>query len=208
MEMESGGAVYARVPAGGATALDAAIRQARGERLSEGPLGVIAYEPAGHAFALVDRWGRPDDMPAWAEESDLAMAKELVALSALVGEVVGFYEVEDSTGLYAVWREGVLVRELVWTEAGWSRVEGEAQPWETGLFAPELLERALEDARDSGRDEAPIRESFGAGRIVVGATWPGPHRMAELIRTAIKAPAHGLAPWPRRRDVVKQLRSG
>ena len=75
--MDSSGAVYAQVPAGGVDALEAGVREARLIGRNSSPLGVLAYDPAVHSFALVDRWGRPDDMPHWAEDPDLELAKEL-----------------------------------------------------------------------------------------------------------------------------------
>lgn len=207
--MDSGGAVYAKVPAGGAAALEAAIRRAR-PHPNTGPLGVLACDPARHAFALVDRWGRSDDMPRWAEGPDAARAAELAALSREVGEVVAFYEVEEGSllGVYAVWREGALARELHCYEGEWTRVAGEPQPWEAPLFAPARLEQALQDARDDDRDEAPVRAAFAPGRLVEGARGPAPQRMAVAIREALRGPPHGFQPWPRRRDVVMQLEAG
>ena len=146
--METGGAVYAKIPGGGVAALEAAIREVRGKRLEEGPLGVVACDPAAHAFALVDRWGKGDDLPSWAEEPDLALATELAALSRHVGEVVAFFEIEDDFGVYALWRDGQLARELHWLAGAWAKVEGEAQAWEAGFFEARFLERALENVRD------------------------------------------------------------
>jgi hypothetical protein len=76
--MGSCGVVYAKVPVGGATALDAAVRAARAVSRHSSPLGVLALDPALHAFAIVDRWGHRDDMPMWAEEPDLSSALELL----------------------------------------------------------------------------------------------------------------------------------
>ena len=203
--MDSSGAVYAKVPTGGVAALEAAIETVRGRGFHAGPLGVLAFDPALHEYGIVDRWGRSDDMPAWSEGPDLNDARELRALSRLVGDVVAFYEVDEglTTGVYGAWREGELVRALEWADDEWCRVEGEPQPWEAPLFAPERLAHALENAADDGQDEAAPRAAFAAGRIERGARWPAPDRMAVHIRTAHPGPAHGFLPWPRRSDVVK-----
>jgi hypothetical protein len=164
-------------------------------------LGVVAFDPAVHAFALVDRWGKSDNMPDWSEEPDLSQADELAALSRDVGQVVAFYEIEEgsTSGVYGAWNDGELVRELEWADDQWVKVAGQPQSWEAPLFGTDELDSALEAARDDGRDEAEVRAAFAAGSIQSGAAWPVPQRMAVFIRTALRAPAHGLEPWPRRR---------
>ena len=206
--MECSGAVYARIPPDGLPALESAVRQARRASRHASPLGVIAGQPDLHGFAMVDRWGKSDDMPLWSEGPDLAQAPELVALSRAVGEVVAFYEIDEGStfGVYGAWRDGALVRGLVWGDDEWMRVQGDPQSWEAGLFAPEALARALEDAREDGREEAPIEAGFASGRVTSGASQPAPRAMARLIREALRAPAHGLQPWPRRTELVKRVR--
>lgn len=49
--MDSGGAVYAKVPAEGVAVLEAAVKEARLSGRSSSPLGVLAYDPALHTFA-------------------------------------------------------------------------------------------------------------------------------------------------------------
>jgi hypothetical protein len=49
------GVVYAKVPVGGATALDAAVKAARAVSKHSSPLGVLALDPAQHAFARSPR---------------------------------------------------------------------------------------------------------------------------------------------------------
>jgi tetratricopeptide (TPR) repeat protein len=202
--MDSIGAVYAKVPAGGVSALDAAVREARGIGRNSSPLGVLAFDPAVHSFALVDRWGRPDDMPHWAEDPDPGLAVELAALSRMVGEVIALYEVDEGTtmGIYLAWRDGVLVRNLQWAADQWQCVEGEPQPWEATLFDPEALHTALKRADDKEQ----CRAMFDAGRIVRGASWPGPERISRNIRTVNPAPDFGFAPWPRRKELEERNR--
>ncbi|MGE0709726.1 MAG: hypothetical protein AB7N76_22105 [Planctomycetota bacterium] len=204
--MSSGGAVYARVPAGGVVELEAAIRAARGGQRQRGPLGVLACEP-GHLFALVDRWGRGDDMPRWSEGPDPRLAEELAALSRAVGQVVAFFEVDEGEelGLYGVWQDGELTRWLVWCDGGWCEVEGEPQSWEGGLFTPERRAEAIEEARDWGGDPAAVEAAYASGRLVTGASAPRAREMALLIRTALAAPPYGVQPWPRRREALQQL---
>lgn len=200
--MESSGAVYAKVPAGGVPALEAALGRAAAGRSSAFP-GVIAHDPGG-AFALVDRWGKSDDLPGWAEGPDLAMAAELAALAREVGEVVAFYEIDDgaSLGVYGAWRDGELVRGLVWSDGVWDTVVGEPQLWERPLFAGTALADALDDASVDGFDEVPVRAAFAVGHLGPGATAPAPRAMAAKIRAALGAPAHGFLPWPLRRDLL------
>lgn len=211
--MQSSGAVYAKVGAGGVEQLERAIVAARAARPARGPLGVLAFTPGEHAFALVDRWGKSDDMPHWSEGPDPAQATELTALSRDAGEVVGFYEVDEGTefAVYAHWRDGALARALVWGDGEWMRAEGEPQAWEAPLFGAEGLEQALADAREDGHDEADVRAAYAKGRIEAGARWPRPGFAPHLTRAvlgALRAPAWGVQPWPRRRDVVAALPKG
>ncbi len=201
--METEGAVYARVPGGDVAALEAAIQQAR-SHASSGPIGVIAFDPAKHAFALVDRWGKSDDMAHWAEGPDLETANELAKLSQLVGEVVAFYTVEEgmSLGVYGAWKDGVLVRGLEYAEGEWYRASGEPQPWEAPLFAPAEKAKALASARDDGRDPATVEAAFAKGRIEQGAAYPLPPLIPVHVRDVLRAPSYGVQPWPRRRDAL------
>lgn len=203
--MGSCGVVYAKVPVGGETALDAAVKAARGVSKHSSPLGVLALDPAQHAFAIVDRWGHRDDMPMWAEEPDLSSALELFALSEAVGEVVAFFDVDDGTefGVYGAWKHGELVRELMWAGDHWATVEGAPQPWEAPLFAPESLARALEYPQGP---ESDIRAAFAAGQLAAGARWPVPDGLAVPIRAILRGPAYGFEPWPRRKELVNQNR--
>lgn len=202
--MQCGGAVYARVPAEGVSRLEEAIRKVR-TRLERGPLGVLLFTAGEHDVALVDRWGKSDDMPHWSEGPDLTSAAQLAALSREVGEVTAYYEVDDgdSLGVYGTWRDGALVRGLVRGDDEWMHVEGTPQPWEAALFAPAALERALSDARLDGDDEDAVRAAVAAGQLVRGSRWPRPPVLRALL-TGLRAPAdHGR--WPRRRDALKQL---
>lgn len=204
--MQAGGAVYARVPDGSVERLEAAIKAVRAG--ARGPLGVLKLVPGEHAFACVDRWGKSDDVPPFAERHDtVEAAKELAALSREVGEVVAFYEVEDGAeyGVYVHWRDGQVARHLGRTDGEWSHVVGEPQPWEAGLFAPERLEEVLQYAEDDGLGPDAVRAAFAAGRLAKGAALPRPHRIAELVARSLRAPLYGFQPWPRRRDEVKRL---
>lgn len=202
--MDSSGAVYAKVPAGGVVTLEAAIKEARLIGRSSSPLGVLAYDQAIHSFALVDRWGRSDDMPHWAEDPDLGLAKELVALSRLVGEAIAFYEVDEGTtmGIYAAWRDGVRVRNLQWAADRWECVEGEPQSWDVALFTPEALHNALTGAPDKDQ----VRALFDSKQIALHASWPRPEGISVGIRTIHPAPAFGFTPWPRRKELEKRNR--
>jgi len=206
--MSSMGAVYAQVPAGGVPALEQAVKAAREKTQRPSPLGVLAFDPAVHRFAVVDRWGPSDDMPSWSEGPDLDEAVELVELSRAVGEVFAFYEVDEglTMGLYATWLHGERVRALEWANDQWCRVEGEPQHWEAPLFGPELLERALENARDRGQEEEAIRTLFTERRILLEARLPVPDALSGFFRTTGPGPAYGFEPWPRRRELEKQLR--
>jgi hypothetical protein len=206
--MECAGVVYAKVPAGGLAELERAVKDARAVSHHSSPLGVLACDPAIHRFAIVDRWGKPDDMPIWSEDPDLSTASELEALSRAVGEVVAFYEVEEGStmGIYAAWRDGTLVRDLEWAEDQWVKVEGEPQPWEASLFGAESLERALERARYNGSSEDDVRAAFAAGTIEPGSSCPMPEGMAIYIRTSLDGPAYGFEPWPRRKVLVEKNR--
>lgn len=202
--MDSAGAVYAKVPAGGAAILEAAVREARLAGRSDSPLGVLAFDPAHQTFAIVDRWGRGDDMPDWAEDPDLGLAVELATLSSLVGEVIAFYEVDGGTtmGIYAAWRDGVLVRNLEWAADQWQSARGERQAWEAPLFKRQALQEALDVATDKDR----VRALFVAQRIVANACWPRPEGITLAIRTVHPAPDFGFMPWPRRRELVASAR--
>lgn len=205
--MEASGAVYARIPAGGLAALEAAVREARPSSRRSSPLGVLAGDPAAHAFALVDRWGKSDEMPVWSEGPDLSKAPELAALSRAVGEVVALYEIDDgqSLGVYGAWRDGALVRGLVRGDGEWMDVEGEPQAWEVGLFSAAAQAEALAVAEEDGQDPGPIEAAFAGGRVTQGAAYPAPLAMARVIREALRAPAYGFQPWPRRSELIKQL---
>jgi hypothetical protein len=206
--MDSIGAVYARIPDGNLDQLAAAVVASRAVSHHSSPLGVLAGEPAQHAFAVVDRWGRSDNMPLWGEDPALGLAVELIELSRRVGDVIALYEIDEGAtlGLYGAWKDGQLVRDLQWADFQWSVVEGEPQVWEAPLFAPAALERALAAARDDGRDEQEVRDAFAAGRIVAGQAWPMPEGLALHIRNVCRGPAFGFTPWPRRQDLVDALR--
>jgi hypothetical protein len=199
------GAVYARVPAGGVPALEAAIKEARAVSKHSSPLGVLAFDPALHAFAVVDRWGPQDNMPIWAEYPDLGMAFELAALSRSVGEVIAFHEIDEglTQGFYGGWKDGTLVRDLQWMDGMWIRVEGEPQPWETPMFTDEAFKYALEIAAD---DPEPVRAAFSKRRIEVQAAWPTPVEISRNICKVHSGPAFGFRPWPRRNELVDKNR--
>lgn len=205
--MECGGAVYARVPAGGLAALEDAIQRVRDPRWpGRGPLGVLACTLGQHDLALVDRWGKSDDMPRWAEGPDLSRAEELAALSQEVGEVIGYYDIEDGDQVlvYGHWKDGTLGRALCALEREWTHVQGTPEPWETDLFSSKALERALSAAQDDEQDEAPVRAAFESGRLTQGARWPRPAVIGALSK-ALRLPTYGSQPWPRRADAVKKL---
>lgn len=184
--MECGGAVYARVPGGGVAALEAAVTAARA---SGAAIGVLGLDPAKHAFALVDRWGKSDDMPRWAEGPDLSRATGLAELSRAVGEVVAFYEVEDGgqLGVYGVWRDGALVRSLVFLE-DWAAT-GAPEPWEAAFCAKVKAEDP---------DQAAAPDALGPG-----GPRPGGVSLGGVIWRHLGAVGWGLQPWPRRRDALK-----
>jgi hypothetical protein len=140
-------------------------------------------------------------MPSWAEDPDLASARELCVLSAAVGDVVAFFDVDEGTelGYYGTWRDGELVRDLQWAGGRWEKVEGEPQPWEAALFDPASLARALEYPQGT---ETEIRATYSTGQLTEGARWPVPDAAAIPIRTFLRAPAYGFDPWPRRSAVV------
>jgi hypothetical protein len=206
--MNSTGAAYSRIPGGELAALERAVREAREQGKSDSPLGVLAGDPVAHSFALVDRWGPRDSMPAWSEGPDLAMARGLLALSRSVGEVVALYEIDEGAtmGVYGVWKDGKLVRDLQWLNGAWYAVSGEPQAWEQPLFAAAALEDAIERARMDGRDEGQVRSAFATGRITAGASWPSPEGVVRFILAAYRAPAWGFTPWPRRSEVLEGLR--
>ena len=207
--MSSMGAVYARVPAGGVLELEEAIRNARAMSKHTSPLAVLCFEEGKHQCAVVDRWGRSDDMPIWAEECDLAIAVELVELSRISGEVIAFYEVDEglTMGIYGTWRDGALMRNILWADNQWYRVEGEPQPWEKPMFAPEVLQEALQNARDYGSDETAIKGVFEAGCIALNASLPVPNALSGHIWKVYPAPAYGFSPWPRRKELVDKIRA-
>lgn len=203
--MQCGGAVYARVPAGGVTALDEAIKKVRDRALSRGPLGVLAHTPGQSEFAVVDRWGKSDDMPRWAEGPDLSKTEELAALSKEVGEVIAYYDVDDGDGLLVLghWRDGTLVRGLQRLEE-WADVRGTPEPWEAELFSTQALEQALQDIQEDGGDEEEVRAAFAGGHIAQGAQWPRPPVLRAMMKS-LRLPSYGFQPWPRRADEVKRL---
>jgi hypothetical protein len=194
--MQSGGAVYARVPAGGVTALEEAIKKVRNPGLSRGPLGVVVHTPGQSDFAVVDRWGKSDDMPRWSEGPDLSQAEELVALSREVGEVIAYFDVEDGdlVLVYGHWRDGALMRSLVRLEGEGYAVTGTPEPWEAELFSAPALERALRMVREDGGDEAPVRAAFASGHIAQGARWPAPPIIGVVMKV-LKLPRWGSTPW-------------
>ena len=198
------GAVYAKVPVEGIPALEAAISQARAVSRHSSPLGVLAFDPALHSFAVVDRWGPQDNLPIWAEYPDLGMAVELAALSRAVGEVIAFHEMDEglTQGFYGLWKEGVLVRDLQWMDGAWIRVEGEPQPFEEPLFTEEALRYALEISDGA---EA-VRTAFAKKRIEVNDAWPTPSALSRNICRIHPGPAFGFQPWPRRRELVDKIR--
>ncbi|NLI77584.1 MAG: hypothetical protein GX442_14250 [Candidatus Riflebacteria bacterium] len=207
--MNSTGAVFARIPAGGLEALATAVTQARAVSRHSSPLGILAGDAVNHGFALVDRWGPRDNMPMWGEGPDLDVAAELAVLSRLVGEVVAFYTIDEglTMGLWGAWKNGTLARKLWWSDGRWEWADGEPQPWEKPLFAPDALESALLQAREEGRDEGEVRAAFIAERIAAGAAFPVPNWLSGHIRVLCRAPGWGFEPWPRRSEVVAQLPS-
>lgn len=202
------GAVYARLPAGGREALVEALRRIATQRRQPVFLGVLAGEPGVQDFALVDRWGRQDDMPAWAAHLDLAVATELAGLSAAVGEVVACYDQDEglTMGIYGAWRDGVLVRELLWQDGSWARVDGEPQPWEASSFTDAALAGSL-DRADAG-EHAEVRAAFAARRFAPGARWPMPDQLVRGIIAACRAQPFGFQPWPPRREALAQAPRG
>jgi hypothetical protein len=212
--MDSDGAVWARVPANDVAALDAVIKGVRSATRRDSPLGVLAFDPAAHAFALVDRWGHADDLPVWAESLDPAEATELAALSEAVEEVVAFHVLDEGLlqGVYGHWRSGALVRGLVWTDERWSQATGTPQDWETCMFSSAHLARAIEDTQDDGGDEAATRAAFARGQIVAGECHPRPGTpglsLLEAMLSVLRAPRWGFSPWPRRRDVLRNMAEG
>jgi hypothetical protein len=212
--MDTFGAVFARVRGGDVAGLEAAVREVRGSRPSEGPLGVLAFEAGAHDFALVDRWGRSDDPPGWFEsdsddDADDGRFTPLTRLSALCGEVVAEYSVEMDLCKFVHSRDGEVVRFLEWCEGAWTVVRGEPQTWEAGLFEPAWLEASLENARDGGGDEDEVRAAFAAGHLVQGSRWPtlitAAVSVSGALRERLRLPTYGFQPWPKRADVVKTL---
>ncbi|MBI4861163.1 MAG: hypothetical protein HY815_13035 [Candidatus Riflebacteria bacterium] len=198
------GAVCARVPAGGVPALEEAIREARSVTRSSGPLGVLAFDPALHRFAVVDRWGRQDNMPAWSEEPDLGRAPELAKLSQTVGEVVAFYEMDDglTMGVYGAWKDGTLIRDLQWMNGSWMRVQGEPQPWEESAFSDRALREVLDCADEPDKEE--IRSAYARNQIIVDTRWPRPFFN---VCQACQAPPFTFMPWPRRSELTDRIRA-
>lgn len=205
--MDCSGAVYARFPEGGIPALEEAIRAARSVSKHFSPLKVLGGDPAKHAFAVVDRWGRTDNIPVWVEGPDLEGAKELAELSRLVGDVVAFYLIDEglTVGIYGAWKDGRLVRNLQWGDFQWLVADGEPQPWEAPLFTPEALEDNLECARYDGQEEAEVRAVFAAGRITASAAFPSPKNLARHLLAACPGPLYGFEPWPPRSTLVNEL---
>lgn len=197
--MESSGAVWVRVGAEGLGAVEGALAS-----LPRGyALGVLRYEPGEHSFALVDRWGKSDDVPRFVD--DERAREPYAALSATVGEVVAYYDIEEGSELATVlvWRDGALARRIYWADGEWCEVEGEPEAWEAGLFTPERRDRAFEYREDDEAAQAVLREAFARGVIEQGAR--GPEPWAPALWSAIRAPAPGFSPWPRRRDVLNAL---
>lgn len=204
--MDTDGVVWARVPGNEPEALEALITQLRSTTRRDSPLGVLAFDPAVHAFALVDRWGGQDYLPDWAAAVDLAHAPELAALSGLVGEVVAFHTLDSGSlqGIYGHWQQGQLVRGLVWIDEHWAQVRGTPQAWEAPLFGPGHLAAALEDA---GSQEAEVRAAYARGQIVAGEAHPRPgdypHTLLAAMVQVLRAPRWGFSPWPPRSEVLR-----
>ncbi|HNV72824.1 MAG TPA: hypothetical protein PKO06_24160 [Candidatus Ozemobacteraceae bacterium] len=205
--MDSSGAVYAKFPAGGVEALEQAVSEARKASRHTSPIKVLGGDPIRHAYAVVDRWGRSDNMPIWAEGPDLTTAFELVELSRLVGDVVAFYTIDDglSMGIYGAWKDGRLVRNLQWMDDQWQVVEGDPQPWEKPLFSSESREACLECARDNGWDESEVQKMFQAGVLQPGFRFPIAHGLVRHINAACPGPLYGFEPWPARRTLLEDL---
>ncbi len=203
--MNSYGAVYARVPGGGVPELETAIKEARAVSKHSSPLGVLAFDPAIHSFAVVDRWGRSDNLPIWAEGPDLSLAFELAVLSKSVGDVIAFYAIDEGLemGIFGAWKDGRLVRDLQWMDYKWSRVEGEPQLWEAPLFSEENLQKSLERA-DSPES---VREAFAKNRFIPDSQWPDPPGLITAIRTVYPGPLMGFSPWPPRKELVEKNRA-
>ncbi len=212
--MESDGAVWARVPGNRVADLDAVIKTVRSSTQRDSPLGVLAFDPAAHAFALVDRWGRTDDMPVWVEYMDPAQATELAALSEAVEDVVAFHVLDEGSlqGVYGHWQSGSLVRGLVWADEHWQEATGTPQSWEAPMFSPAHLARALEDTRDSRGDEEATRAAFARGHILAGEYHPRPGtpglNLLDAMVSVLRAPRWGFSPWPPRRDVLRAMSKG
>jgi len=205
--MDSSGVVYARIPGGGTAALAAAVEEARRITGQSSPLGMLCGEEGKHAFAVVDRWGGADNMPGWAEGPDLTSARELAELSRIVGEVVAFYQIDEGAtmGIYGAWKDGKLVRNLLWYDYAWQVVEGEPQPWEAGLFTPEARAKALEDAEWDKKDPAEVHAVFDRGCVVPGASQPHPGGLIRFFCASFLAPLYGFQPWPPRKELVAAL---
>jgi hypothetical protein len=212
--MDSDGAVWARVPANDVVALETVIRKVRSSTRRDSPLGVLAFDPAAHAFALVDRWCHADDMPVWVEYMDPAQSTELAALSEAVEEVVAFHVLEGGLlqGVYGHWRSGDLVRGLVWADERWLQATGAPQEWETPMFSSAHLAQALEDAREAGDDEEVTRATFARGHIMAGECHPRPgtpgFNLLDAMISVLRAPRWGVRPWPPRRDVLRDMAKG
>lgn len=205
--MDCDGAVYAKFPDGGIAALEEAIKNARAAGKEFSPLKVLGGDPAVHQFAVVDRWNRTDYPPMWVEASDPAIAKELAELSAQVGEVIAFYLIDGglTSGIYAAWSNGNLVRNLQWGDFMWLVAEGEQQPWEKPLFSPQELEASLEAARDDGLEDSEALNAFVGSKIAPMAHFPRPNNLIRYINEACPGPRYGFQPWPKRSDLVKEL---
>ncbi|MGV8041061.1 MAG: hypothetical protein AB2L07_13605 [Thermoanaerobaculaceae bacterium] len=207
--MDTDGVVWARVPGNDPAALEAVITQLRATTRRDSPLGVLAFDPAVHAFALVDRWGGQDYLPDWAATLDLAHAPELAALSGLVEEVVAFHTLDGGSlqGIYGHWKQGRLVRGLVWIDEHWAQAWGTPQAWEAPLFAPGHLAAAIEDA---GPEDGAVREAYARGEVVAGEAHPRPgdygHTLLGAMVQVLRAPRWGFSPWPPRSEVLKARR--
>jgi hypothetical protein len=200
--MEASGTVYARVPDKDPAKVDAAIRSCR-KWASRGPLKVLAYDPAAHDFALIDRFGKSDDVPSWSGKH--AEADDFMALSRALGDVVAHYDVEGQQWAeFAHWKDGALVRSLTYGDGQWSKVEGQPQAWEAAFFAPGAVNELLDLLSDQPELQAELRAVVAARTVAPGARFPFP---SAAIFQPLRGPAFGFRPWPRRKDVVKEVES-
>lgn len=198
--MEAGGDMYARVPDKDPARLEAAIRAVR-KVPTRGPLGVLKFDPAAHDFAVIDRWGKSDDVPSWSGKH--AEGDDLAALSREVGDVVAHYDVDGTSHAeLAHWHQGALVRSLSFGDGQWMTVEGTPQAWESAFFEGAREQEMMDLFIDEPDKQAKVKAAFAARTIERGAQlpWPMPR-----VWQALRAPAWGFAPWPRRREVVAKL---